>query len=90
MSTHKHTHTNRNFHADKNAHTDPRRHPERPPQLTGADAFVVQLSGGVPEVAHPAVLAVLAPGVVLAAHTGHNVQVVDVATAVRVAVTLTV
>lgn len=58
--------------------------------LTDADALVVQLSRGVAVVAQPAVLAVLAPGVVLAADAGDDVQVVDVAAAVGMAVALTV
>lgn len=55
-----------------------------------ADALIVQLSRGVAVVSQSAVLAVLAPGVVLAAHTGDDVQVVDVTAAVGVAVALTV
>lgn len=55
-----------------------------------ADALIVQLSRGVAVVSQPAVLAVLAPGIVLAAHTGDDVQVVDVTAAVGVAVALTV
>lgn len=58
--------------------------------LTDADALVVQFSRGVAVVAQPAVLAVLAPGVVLAADACDDVQVVDVAAAVGVAVALTV
>lgn len=58
--------------------------------LTDADALVVQFSRSVAVVAQPAVLAVLAPGVVLAADTCDDVQVVDVAAAVGVAVALTV
>lgn len=55
-----------------------------------ADALIIQLGRGVAEVSQPAVLAVLAPGVVLAADARDDVQVVDVAAAVRVAVALTV
>lgn len=58
--------------------------------LTDADALVVQFSRSVAVVAQPAVLAVLAPGVVLAADTRDDVQVVDVAAAVGVAIALTV
>lgn len=58
--------------------------------LTDADVLVIQLSRSVAEVAEPAVLAVLASGVVLAADARDDVQVVDVAAAVRVAVALTV
>lgn len=58
--------------------------------LTDADALVVQFSRSVAVVAQPAVLAVLAPGVVLAADACDDVQVVDVAAAVGVAVALTV
>lgn len=58
--------------------------------LTDADALVVQFSRSVAVVAQPAVLAVLAPGVVLAADARDDVQVVDVAAAVGVAVALTV
>lgn len=66
--------------------------PPLPPwrTLTHADALVVQFGGGVAEVAQPAVLAVLAPGVVLAADARDDVQVVDVAAAVGVAVALAV
>lgn len=55
-----------------------------------ADALIIQFGGGVAEVSQSAVLAVLAPGVVLAADTCDDVQVVDVAAAVGVAVALTV
>lgn len=55
-----------------------------------ADILIVQLGGAVAVEAQAAVLAVLAPRVVLAAHTGHHVQEVDVAAAVGVAVALTV
>ena len=58
--------------------------------LTHADALVVQLGGGVAEVSQATVLAVLPPGVVLAAGARHDVQVVDVAAAVGMAVALTV
>lgn len=58
--------------------------------LTDADVLVVQLSRSVAEVPQPAVLAVLASGVVLAADARDDVQVVDVAAAVGVAVALTV
>lgn len=58
--------------------------------LTDADALVVQLSRSVAVVAQPAVLAVLAPGVVLAADARDDVQVFDVAAAVGVAEALTV
>ena len=58
--------------------------------LTDAHVLVVQLRGAVSVVAQAAVLAVLAPRVVLAAHTGHHVQEVDVAAAVGVAVALAV
>lgn len=55
-----------------------------------ADILVVQLGGAVSVEAQPAVLAVLAPRVVLAAHAGHHVQEVDVAAAVGVPVALAV
>lgn len=58
--------------------------------LTDADALVVQFSRSVAVVSQPAVLAVLAPGVVLAADARDDVQVVDVAAAVGVAVALAV
>lgn len=58
--------------------------------LTDADVLVIQLSRSVAEVPQPAVLAVLASGVVLAADARDDVQVVDVAAAVGVAVALTV
>ena len=58
--------------------------------LTDADALIVQFSRGVAEVSQSAVLAVLAPGVVFAADARDDVQVVDVAAAVGVAVALTV
>lgn len=58
--------------------------------LTYADILVVQLGGAVAVEAQAAVLAVLAPRVVLAAHAGHHVQEVDVAAAVGVAVALAV
>lgn len=69
----------------------PSMHSLGPPcRLTDADALVIQFGRGVAEVSQPAVLAVLAPGVVLAADTCDDVQVVDVAAAVGVAVALTV
>lgn len=58
--------------------------------LTDADALIIQFSRGVAEVSQSAVLAVLAPGVVLAADARDDVQVVDVAAAVGVAVALAV
>lgn len=58
--------------------------------LTDADVLVIQLSRSVAEISEPAVLAVLASGVVLAADARDDVQVVDVAAAVGVAVALTV
>lgn len=58
--------------------------------LTDADALVVQFSRSVAVVAQPAVLAVLASGVVLTADACDDIQVVDVAAAVGVAVALTV
>lgn len=58
--------------------------------LTDADALVVQFSRSVAVVAQPAVLAVLTSGVVLTADACDDVQVVDVAAAVGVAVALTV
>lgn len=58
--------------------------------LTDADVLVIQLSRGVAEISESAVLAVLASGVVLAADARDDVQVVDVAAAVGVAVALTV
>lgn len=58
--------------------------------LTYADILVVQLGRAVAVEAQAAVLAVLAPSVVLAAHAGHHVQKVDVAAAVGVAVALAV
>lgn len=58
--------------------------------LTDADALVIQFSRSVAVVSQPAVLAVLAPGVVLAADARDDVQVVDVAAAVGVAVALAV
>lgn len=58
--------------------------------LTYADILIVQLGGAVAVEAQAAVLAVLAPRVVLAAHAGHHVQEVDVAAAVGVAVALAV
>lgn len=75
-----HTHTHTTLHA---LLLSPRR-------LTNADVLIIQFGGGVAEVSQPAVLAVLASGVVLAADAGDNVQVVDVAAAIGVAVTLTV
>lgn len=59
-------------------------------RLTDADVLVIQLSRSVAEVSQPAVLAVLASGVVLAADACDDVQVVDEAAAIRVAVALTV
>lgn len=59
-------------------------------RLTDADVLVIQLSRSVAEESQPAVLAVLASGVVLAADARDDVQVVDVAAAIRVAVALTV
>lgn len=64
--------------------------PHTPCRLTDADALIIQFGRGVAEVSQSAVLAVLAPGVVLAADACDNVQVVDVAAAVGVAVALTV
>lgn len=61
-----------------------------PSWLTGADALIIQFSRGVAEVSQSAVLAVLAPGVVLTADACDDVQVVDVAAAVGVAIALTV
>lgn len=61
-----------------------------PTTLTDADALIIQFGRGVAEVSQSAVLAVLAPGVVLAADACDDVQVVDVAAAVGVAVALTV
>ena len=58
--------------------------------LTHADTLVVQLGRGVAEVSQATVLAVLSAGVVLAADAGHDVQVLDVAAAVGMAVALTV
>lgn len=62
----------------------------RRPPLTDAHVLVVQLCGAVAVEAEAAVLAVLAPRVVLAAHTGDHVEEVDVAAAVGVAVALAV
>lgn len=59
-------------------------------RLTNADALIIHFSRSVAVVSQPAVLAVLAPGVVLAADACDDVQVVDVAAAVGVAVALTV
>lgn len=56
--------------------------------LTYAYILVVQLRRAVAVEAQAAVLAVLAPRVVLAAHAGHHVEEVDVAAAVGVAVAL--
>lgn len=64
--------------------------PPAPPRLTDTDTLIVQFSRSIAEVSQPAVLAVLAPGVVLAADACDDVQVVDVAAAVGVAVALTV
>lgn len=58
--------------------------------LTYAYILIVQLCRAVAVEAQAAVLAVLAPRVVLAAHAGHHVQEVDVAAAVGVAIALTV
>lgn len=58
--------------------------------LTYAYILIVQLCRAVAVEAQAAVLAVLAPRVVLAAHAGHHVKKVDVAAAVGVAVALTV
>lgn len=58
--------------------------------LTYAYILVIQLCRAVAVEAQAAVLAVLAPRVVLAAHAGHHVQEVDVAAAVGVAVALAV
>lgn len=58
--------------------------------LTYAYILIVQLRRAVAVEAQAAVLAVLAPRVVLAAHAGHHVQEVDVAAAVGVAVALAV
>ena len=58
--------------------------------LTYAYILIVQLCRAVAVEAQAAVLAVLAPRVVLAAHAGHHVQEVDVAAAVGVAVALAV
>lgn len=57
---------------------------------TDADTLVIQLSRGVAEVTQSAVLAVLAPGVVLAADARDNFQELEVAAAVGVAVAFTV
>lgn len=61
-----------------------------PCTLTDADALIIQFGRGVAEVSQSAVLAVLAPGVVLAADACDDLQVFDVAAAVGVAVALTV
>lgn len=58
--------------------------------LTYAYILVIQLRRAVAVEAQAAVLAVLAPRVVLAAHAGHHVQEVDVAAAVGVAIALAV
>lgn len=58
--------------------------------LTDADVLIIQLSRSVAEITESAVLAVLASGVVLAADARDDVQVVNVAAAVGVAVALTV
>lgn len=58
--------------------------------LTYAYILVVQLRRAVAVEAQAAVLAVLAPRVMLAAHAGHHVEEVDVAAAVGVAVALAV
>lgn len=61
-----------------------------PSRLTNTDVLIIQFGRGVAEVSQSAVLAVLASGVVLAADTSDDVQVVDVAAAVGVAIALTV
>lgn len=58
--------------------------------LTDAHVLVVQLCRAVSVVAQTAVLAMLAPRVVLAADAGHHIQEVNVAAAVGVAVALAV
>ena len=58
--------------------------------LTYAYILVIQLCRAVAVEAQAAVLAVLAPRVVLAADAGHHVEEVDVAAAVGVAVALAV
>lgn len=58
--------------------------------LTYAYILVIQLRRAVAVEAEAAMLAVLAPRVVLAAHAGHHVQEVDVAAAVGVPVALAV
>lgn len=64
--------------------------PEAAGTLTYAYILVIQLHRAVAVEAQAAVLAVLAPRVVLAAHAGHHVQEVDVAAAVGVAVAFAV
>lgn len=64
--------------------------PETSKALTYAYILIIQLRRAVAVEAQAAVLAVLAPRVVFAAHTGHHVQEVDVAAAVGVAVALAV
>lgn len=61
-----------------------------PSRLTDADALIIQFGRGVAVESQSAVLAVLAPGVVLAADACDDVQVVDVAAAIGVAVALAV
>jgi len=63
---------------------------QSPNRLTVADVLIIQFSRGVAEVSQSAVLAVLASGVVLAADACDDVQVVDVAAAVGVAIALAV
>lgn len=58
--------------------------------LTYADALVIQLRRGVPEVSKAAMLAVLPPSVVLAADASDDVEKVDVAAAVGMAVAFAV
>lgn len=55
-----------------------------------ADVLIIQFGRGVAVESQSAVLAVLAPGVVLAADACDDVQVVDVAAAIGVAVALAV
>lgn len=58
--------------------------------LTHTDVLVIQRQRGVFVVTQAAELALLASGVVFAAHTRDHVDVVDVAAAVGVTVTLAV